>query len=177
VLVLAVSIRSLVLPLVAAALNALAAGAALGVLALVGDSLLGGPGYVETVAIAIAIATICGLSTGYELFALGRMREERERTGSARLAVANGLRHGAAPLCAWAAVTIAVFAAFATPSFASVRSFGAGLAVGTLAALLVCLVVLPAVMRLLGERSWWLPGWLERVMSRPRHDAGRQAAA
>jgi putative drug exporter of the RND superfamily len=170
-LVLAVSIRSLVLPLVAAALNALAAGAAVGVLALVGDALLEGPGYVETVAVAVTIATIFGVSIGYELFVLGRMREERERTASARLAVANGLRHSAAPLGAWMAVTIAVFAAFATPSFASVRSFGAGLVVGLLAALLACLVVLPAVMRRLGERSWWLPGWLERMMSRPQRAA------
>jgi RND superfamily putative drug exporter len=176
-LLLAVSTRSLVLPLVAAALNALVAGAALGVLALVGDALLGGPGYVETIAVAFTIATIFGLSIGYELFVLGRMREERERTGSARLAVANGLRRGAAPLGAWAAVTVAVFAAFATPSFASIRSFGVGIAAGTLAALLVCLVVLPAIMRLLGERSWWLPGWLERILSRRGRAAGRQAAA
>jgi RND superfamily putative drug exporter len=176
-LLLAVSLRSLVIPLVAAVLNALVAGAALGVLALVGDAVLAGPGYVETVAAAVTIATIFGLSIGYELFVLGRMREERERTGSTRLAVANGLRHGAAPLGAWAAVTVAVFAAFATPSFASIRSFGVGIAAGTLAALLVCLVVLPAVMRLLGERSWWLPGWLERVLARPRRAAGRQAAA
>jgi len=175
--VLAASLRSLVLPLIAAALNALTAGAALGVLALVDDSLLGGLHYVETVAVAVLIAAIFGLAIGCELFVLTRMREERERTGSAELAVANGLRSSAAPLAAWTAVMVAIFAAFATPSFASVRSFGVGLAVGTLlAAGLVCLLGLPAIMRLLGERSWWLPAWLvRRLPRRPRSAATAQS--
>lgn len=179
VLVLVPSIRSLALALAAAALNALTVGATLGVLALTANqSFFGGPGYIETVGLAVTIAVVFGLSIGYQLVVLGRMRQERERTGSTELAIANGLRYAGAPLAAWAAIMIAIFAAFATQSFASVRSFGVGLAVATfIAAFLVCLLGLPAVMKLLGDRSWWLPGWLERILPRPRRAVGHQVAA
>ena len=152
IVVLVVFVRSLVLSVVAAVLNALIAGATLGVLALVFDQ-------VVTIGAAVVIAMAFGLAIGYELHLLTRVREERVRTGDARQAVGDALRYGGVPLGASAVIMAALFGAFAATSFAGVRGVAVGLAVATcLAALLVCLVGLPAILRLLGDRAWWLPG-------------------
>ncbi len=144
-------VRSVALGVVAAVLNALVAGATLGVLALVFDQL-------ATIGAALVITMAFGLAIGYELLLLTRVREERVRTGDARSAVATTLQNAGAPLGASAVIMAALFAAFAVTSFAGLRGFAVGLAVATcLAALLACLVVLPAILRLLGDWAWWFP--------------------
>ena len=172
-LVLIPVIRSLVLPFVAAILNVLTVGATFGVLALLFDSsFLGGPGYIDTIGLGTTITVIFGLSIDYEVFVLARMREEYLRTGVTETAVTDGVRHTARVVTGAATIMIAVFFAFAISPFISIRNFGAGLAVAVFVdAFLVRLIALPAIMRLLDERCWWMPRWLDRLLPEPRQRA------
>lgn len=158
--------RSLVLPFVAAALNILTAAATIGLLAVFfNDSLLGGPGYVETTVLPATIMLLFGLALDYEVFVFARIREEYERTGSAEGAIANGLRHSAHVVTGAALIMLAVFLAFAASQFATIRNFGVAQATGVfIDAFIIRLVAIPSAMRALGAWGWWMPRWLDRVL-------------
>ena len=164
-LLLMVVFRSLLVPLKAALLNLLSIGAALGVMTLVFQhGLLGEQtGPIEAFVPVMVFAIVFGLSMDYEVFLVSRMHEEWRRTGDPARAVREGLATTGGVITAAAAIMVVVFGAFLLAPDRMLRQFGLGLAVAVLVDALVirCLVV-PAVMRLLGARAWWLPRWPAR---------------
>ncbi|ASR38291.1 hypothetical protein BAY61_28480 [Prauserella marina] len=166
-LLLAAVFRSLLIPLKAAVLNLLSIGASLGVVTLVfGQGLFGAqPGPIEAFVPVMIFAIVFGLSMDYEVFLVSRMHEEWRRTGNATLAVREGLATTGGVITAAAAIMIVVFGAFVLSSDRMLQQFGLGLAVAVLldAFVIRCLIV-PAVMKLLGERAWWLPRWLDKTL-------------
>jgi putative drug exporter of the RND superfamily len=112
-------------------------------------------------------AMLFGLSMDYEVFLLSRIREEWDNRHDNEHAVAFGLEHTGRIITACAIIMIAAFSGFTFGSFVGLQEFGLGLAVAIfLDATLVRGLLLPAVMTLLGERNWYLPRWMERLMTR-----------
>jgi RND superfamily putative drug exporter len=159
VLTLVVVLRALLLPLIAVALNMATIAVALGVLEwLTHQHLLGGPGYIDAASGAGIVAIMFVLSIDYEVFLLTRMREEWVAGHDHRRAISYGLRHTAGVITGSAAIMTAVFVAFAGASDVPLSEFGVGLTIAVLLdATVVRLLLLPALMRALGERVWWLP--------------------
>jgi putative drug exporter of the RND superfamily len=168
--------RSVVVPLKAVVMNLLASAAAFGVLTL---AVSGGPlgdlvGIPEATPVPILIpigvfAILFGLSMDYEVFLLSRIKEEYDRTGDNALAVADGLAKSARVITAGAAVMITVFLSFVLGQDVLAKMFGIGLASAVLIdATLVRMVLVPATMELLGDRNWWLPAWLDRLLPHVR---------
>jgi RND superfamily putative drug exporter len=165
-LTLVVIFRALLLPLVAVVLNLLTVGAAFGILAALVTAPgqpLGGADFLDAIS-AMGIFTVTfALSIDYEVFLLARMREGWVRYGDTERAVTYGLQHTAGVVTGAALIMTGVFLSFATSDVAGIRQFGVGLAIAViLDATVVRLVLLPAAMRLIGDRNWWLPGWLDR---------------
>ena len=101
----------------------------------------------------------------YEVFLLSRIKEEYDRTGDNALAVADGLAKSARVITAGAAVMVTVFLSFVLGEDVFGKMFGIGLAAAVLIdATIVRMVLVPATMELLGDRNWWLPGWLDRLL-------------
>jgi RND superfamily putative drug exporter len=166
VLVLLLVTRSLILPLLAAVFNLLTVSAILGLMALLFDgSLLGGPGYVDTAVIPATVILTFGLAIDYEVFIFARIREEYLRTGSTRLAIDDGLAHTAHVISGAAVIMIAVFLTFSIPPLANLRNLGISQAIGVfIDAFIIRFVILPATMRALGDRCWWIPKWLDAIL-------------
>ena len=166
--------RSLLVPLKAVIMNLLSVSAAYGVMVAVfqwgwGISLIGvgKEGPIESWAPLILFAVVFGLSMDYEVFLLSRIKEEYDRTGNNADAVANGLAKTARVITAAAAIMVCVFGAFVLGPERALKVFGLGMAVAVLIdATIVRLVLVPATMELLGDRNWWLPGWLDRILPR-----------
>jgi putative drug exporter of the RND superfamily len=164
--------RSLLVPLKAVILNLLSIGAAYGVVVAIfqwgwGASLVGvgREGPIEAWAPMMLFAIVFGLSMDYEVFLLSRMREEYDRTGDNATAVADGLATTARVITAAALVMFCVFASFALGDQRAIKLFGLGMAVAVLIdATLVRMVLVPATMELLGDKNWWLPKWLDRLL-------------
>lgn len=163
--------RSLLVPLKAVIMNLLSIGAAYGVIVAVfqwgwGANLLGvEPGPIEAWAPLMLFAIVFGLSMDYEVFLLSRIREDYDRTGDNAAAVAHGLVATAQVITAAAAVMVVVFAGFVFSHARALQLFGLGLATAVLVdATIVRLVLVPATMELLGDRNWWLPRWLDRIL-------------
>jgi putative drug exporter of the RND superfamily len=120
-------------------------------------------------------AILFGLSMDYEVFLISRIREEYLKHGNTSRAVADGLAKTARVITAAAAVMVVVFLAFLAAPDVFLKLFGIGLAAAIfLDATLVRMVLVPAVMQILGDRNWWIPDWLERIL--PRLDVERRAA-
>jgi putative drug exporter of the RND superfamily len=170
-------LRSLLLPLVAVALNLLTVAAAFGVLTLlfVGEEpALGGAGALDVISVAAIFAIAFALSIDYQVFLLTRTREEFVRTRSNAAAIRFGVDRTGGVVTGAAAIMISVFLAFGMSDFVVVRQFGIGLAVAVaLDATIVRLVLLPALMRLLGSRTWWLPRRLGALLPNLDVDAAR----
>lgn len=160
-----VAFRSLLLPLKAVLMNLLATGATVGLVVLVfqhglGEEILGftSPGYVQAYLPLSVFVLLFGLSMDYEVFLVGRMKEIWTETAANRLAVAGGLQHTARPITAAAAIMVAVFGSFVTADVLELKQFGFALAVGiAIDATLIRLVLVPALMRLMGDWNWWFP--------------------
>jgi RND superfamily putative drug exporter len=173
-LLLMATFRSLLVPLKAVIMNLLSIGAAYGVVVAVfqwgwGADLLGvgEPGPIESWAPMMLFAIVFGLSMDYEVFLLSRMKEEYDRTGNNAEAVADGLASTARVITAAAAIMFFVFAGFVLSIERALQLFGMGLAVAVLVdATIVRLVLVPATMELLGDRNWWLPRGLDRILPR-----------
>jgi putative drug exporter of the RND superfamily len=171
-ILLTVVFRSLLVPLKAVIMNLLSVGAAYGILVAVfqwgwGDSLLGvgREGPIEAWIPMMLFAVIFGLSMDYEVFLLSRIREDYDRTHDNATAVANGLAKTARVITAAAAIMFCVFMSFVLGDDRSLKMFGFGLAMAVLLdATVVRLVLVPATMELLGDRNWWLPRWLDRIL-------------
>jgi len=164
--------RSVLVPLKAVVMNLLSVGAAYGVLVAVfqwgwGTDLIGvgKAGPIEAWAPMMLFAITFGLSMDYEVFLLSRMREEYDRTGDNATAVADGLAATARVITAAALIMVCVFGAFVLGDDRSLKLFGLGLAVAVaIDATIVRMILVPATMELLGDRNWWLPKWLDRIM-------------
>ncbi len=168
-LVLVVVLRALLLAAIAVALNLATVAVAFGVLTLlfhVPDGWpLGGHNYVDAVGATIIFGLVFGLSIDYAVFLLSRMREHYDAHGDNAAAVEFGLARTAGVITGAAAIMMAVFIAFAGASIATVSQLGIGLTVAViLDATVVRIVLLPALMLLFGDRVWWLPKPLERVI-------------
>jgi RND superfamily putative drug exporter len=170
-LVLVLILRALPLAALAVGLNLATVAVAFGVLTLlsyVPDSWpLGGRPYIEAVGAVMIFGVVFGLSIDYAVFLLVRMREHHDREGDNAAAISYGLEKTARVITGAAAIMMAVFIAFAGAPIATVSQLGVGLTVAVLLdATVVRIVLLPALMLLIGERVWWLPRPLERVLPR-----------
>ena len=166
---LTVAFRSIVLAAVAIGLNLLSVGAAYGLIVLVflegvGRDLLG---FTEVEVIAawlplFLFAVLFGLSMDYTVFILSRIRERVTEGAATKDAVAYAVSSTARLVTGAALIIIAVFVGFAAGDQVEFQQMGFGVAVSLLIdATVVRLVLLPAVLALLGERTWYLPRWLE----------------
>jgi putative drug exporter of the RND superfamily len=171
-LLLLVTFRSLVVSVKAAVMTLLSIGAAYGMVAFLAEGGWAGqligidtetpvPPFIPV----IMFAVLFGLSMDYEVFLLSRVREEYLARRDTSSAVTEGLARTARVITAAALIMVAVFGAFALSSDVSLKLIGVGLATAVLVdATIVRMVLVPAVMQLLGDRSWWLPRWLDRVI-------------
>ncbi len=164
--ILVLVLRSLAVPLLAMLINLLTVSASFGLLALLfNTSLLGGPGYVDVTVIPGAIMVIFGLAIDYEVFVFARIREEYLRTGSTRQAIMLGLDRTAHVVTGAAVIMITVFLSFSVSGLMSLRNFGVAQAIAVfIDAFIVRLIIVPAVMLWLGDRCWWTPRWLARLL-------------
>jgi RND superfamily putative drug exporter len=111
----------------------------------------------------------------YEVFLVSRIREERERLGNASAAIVAGVARTAKVITAAAAIMVAVFGAFALSPDVMLKLIGIGLATAILIdATIVRMLLVPAVMRLMGERAWWTPRIL-RARGQHADRAGAEA--
>jgi RND superfamily putative drug exporter len=170
-LMLVLVLRALLLSLVAVALNLATIAAAFGALQLMfGLNLFEGPRTIDAVSAAGVFAIMFVLAIDYEVFLLTRMREAWIAHHDHEAAIADGLRSTASVIAGAAVIMSAVFLAFAASGLASLSQFGAGLTVAVLLdATVVRLLLLPAIMRAIGPRVWWLPAWLERRLPGIEH--------
>ncbi len=165
--VLAVLLRSIVLPFKAVLMNVLSLSAAFGALVWIFDqghlsSFLGfTAGPLDPTIPVLLFCVVFGLSMDYEVFLLTRMQEEWHRSGDNRRAVADGLERSGRLVTGAAAIMACVFLAFALASVVTIKAIGVGMAVAVIVdASLVRALVVPAVMRLLGRANWYAPRWL-----------------
>ncbi|MGZ4217688.1 MAG: MMPL family transporter [Solirubrobacteraceae bacterium] len=177
-LLLLITFRSIVIPLTAIVLNMLSVGAAYGVLALVfqhtwAEGLLGfkSTGAITSWLPLFLFVILFGLSMDYHVFILSRVREAHDKGMATSDAVAHAIKSTAGPVTSAAVVMVAVFAIFASLGALEFKQLGVGLAVAILLdATLIRAVLLPAVMKLLGDANWYLPerlGWLPRLEHEP----------
>lgn len=157
--------RSIVLPVKAILINLLATGAALGITVSVfqwgiGESVLDftSTGFLQVYLPTVVFVILFGLSMDYEVFLIRRIREYWESTGDNQHAVAAGLTHTARPITAAAAIMVVVFGSFVTADVLELKQLGLALAVAVaIDAIVVRLVLVPALMRLFGDANWWFP--------------------
>lgn len=171
-LLLTVAFRSILIGVKAAILNLLSVGAAYGVIVAVfqwgwGSSLVGIeekvpiPSFVPMLMFAI----VFGLSMDYEVFLLSRVHEAWIATKDSHRAVAIGIGATARVITTAAAIMVVVFLSFVLDDDPTVKMLAVGMAVAVLIdASIVRMVLVPSVMTLLGERAWWLPRWLDRII-------------
>jgi RND superfamily putative drug exporter len=173
-LLLAVVFRSLLIPLVAAIMNLLSFGVALGVMTAAfqfgyGKSVLG---FSQAAPMtnwipAIMFAILFGLSTDYEVFLISRMHEEWTLTGDNKRAVIRGQAETGRVITAASLIMILVFASFIIGGQLPIQQIGLGFAVAIFVdAYLIRTVLVPTVMHVLGRANWWLPAWLDRILPR-----------
>ncbi|HEY6031842.1 MAG TPA: MMPL family transporter [Gaiellaceae bacterium] len=176
-----VAFRSLVIAAKAILLNLLSVAASYGVLVLVfqhgvGKGLLGfsATAGIDPVVPLLLFVILFGLSMDYHVFIISRIRETFDRGASTDEAIAHGIKSTAGVVTSAAIVMVCVFAIFGTLSLLFFKMFGVGLATAVfLDATIVRAVLLPATMKLLGDRNWYLPRWLEWM---PRLDHEAEAA-
>jgi RND superfamily putative drug exporter len=118
-------------------------------------------------------AIVFGLSMDYEVFLIARVKEEYDKGSTNEKAVADGLAKTARVITAAAAIMVVVFGSFLLESDRVVKLMGFGLAIAVLLdATVVRMVLVPATMELLGDRNWWLPRWLDRILPRINIEGG-----
>jgi RND superfamily putative drug exporter len=181
--------RSLVVPAKAIVMNLLSVGAAYGLIVLVFQK--GGPGIGASIANFLGFeqvdaieawlplflfSILFGLSMDYHVFLLTRIREHYDRTGNNTESVAYGLRTTGGIITGAAVIMVAVFAGFAAGRMVALQEMGFGLAVAVfMDATIVRSILVPSAMKLLGDRNWYLPTWLQWLpkLDVEGHDAER----
>ena len=170
-LLLLVAFRSLVIPLTAAAMNLLAAGASFGVVVAIfqfgwgSEALgLGKGGPIDAWAPVMFFAILFGLSMDYQVFLVSRMYEEWLHTKDNKRAIIVGQAETGSIITAAALIMIAVFGGFVLGDQRAIKLFGIGLASAVfLDAFLLRTILVPSMMHIIGDRNWYLPKWLDRV--------------
>ena len=165
---------SLVVPLKAVLMNILSLGASFGAMVWIFQEghLSGLLGFDSVGALDLWMPVLIlifafGLSMDYEVFLLSRIKEVHDQTGDNDLAVAVGLQRSGRIITSAAALIVVVFAGFATGEVLAVKQLGVGLAIAVIVdATLVRTLLVPATMKLLGERNWWAPAPLRRFHQR-----------
>jgi RND superfamily putative drug exporter len=160
--------RSVTIAAVSVFLNVLSMAAAFGVMVAVfqhgwGAGLVGarGVGAIESWIPLFSFVILFGLSMDYHVFVVSRIREAHDHGLPTREAVAHGIGISAGVVTSAAVIMVAVFGVFATLSMTVFKQLGVGLAVAILLdATVVRGVLLPSVLSVLGDRTWWLPRWL-----------------
>jgi RND superfamily putative drug exporter len=183
-LFLLLTFRSIVLPLKAVVLNVLSTGATMGLVVLVfqqgvGSSVLGftSTGFIQAYLPLTVFAVLFGLSMDYEVFLIRRMQEERQNGADNCEAITAGVEHTGRPITAAAAIMFAVFGSFVSAGILELKQFGFALAVAVaIDATLIRLLLVPALMRLLGDASWWLPSRLSRLLPSKPHERVNDAS-
>ncbi|WP_329441812.1 MMPL family transporter [Streptomyces canus] len=181
IVLLLVVFRSLLVPLKAALGFLLSVLASLGAVVVVfqeghGAGLLGveTTGPIMSLMPIFLVGIVFGLAMDYEVFLLSRMREAYVHGETSHQAVTSGFRHSARVVVAAALIMIAVFAGFIGESDSMIKMIGFGLASAVLLdAFVVRMAIVPAVLALLGDKAWWLPTWLDRIL--PRVDVEGEA--
>ncbi len=183
-LLLLVVFRSFVIPVQAALMNLLSIGASLGIVQAVfergwGAGLFGSQaGPIDSFIPVLTFAIVFGLSMDYEVFLVSRVHEEWQVRRDPSAAVREGLARTGRVITAAAAVMVAVFGAFAISGDRVLAMFGLAMASAVfLDALVVRMLLLPAVLQLLGRRTWAMPRWLDRRLPRIAIEAEGQDAA
>ncbi|BCW05208.1 MMPL family transporter [Arthrobacter sp. NtRootA1] len=164
--------RSIVVPLLATGGFLLSLAAAFGaVVAVYQWGWLGAifdvanPGAVLSFLPIILIGVLFGLAMDYQVFITSGMRESFMHGENAKHAVRTGFSHAAAVVTAAAIIMVSVFSGFIFSHLTMVRPLGFAMAFGVLIdAFVVRMTIVPAVMYLLGEKAWWLPKWLQRIL-------------
>ena len=182
-LLLLVVFRSLVIPVQAAIMNLLSIAASLGIVqAIFERGWLGAQaGPIDAFIPVLVFAIVFGLSMDYEVFLVSRVHEEWQARRDASVAVREGLARTGRVITAAAAVMVAVFGAFAISGDRILAMFGLAMASAVLLdAVVVRMLLLPAVLQLLGRTTWTLPRWLDRRLPRvaiepEAHPASRPA--
>ncbi len=186
-LFLMVVFRSVLVPLKAVIMNMLAIGAAYGIVVAVfqwgwlSDITGFTPGPVEAFLPMMLFAIVFGLSMDYEVFLLTRMREEYDRTGDNSTSVTDGLAMTARVITAAAAIMVFIFGSFVLESNRVIQIMGLGLAVAVaIDATIIRMLLVPATMELLGDRNWWIPKWLDKILPNlivePAHEPAQDEA-
>jgi len=171
-LLLMIAFRSIVVPLTAAVMNLLAAGAAFGLVTLVfqdgfASSLIeiGRKGPVEAFLPVMLLAILFGLSMDYQVFLVSRMHEEWVHTGDNGRSVRVGQADTGRVITAAATIMVLIFGSFIFQGQRIISEFGIGLAGAVfLDAFVLRTVLVPAVMHLIGPANWWLPRRLDRAL-------------
>ncbi|MFE4457118.1 MMPL family transporter [Nocardia tengchongensis] len=172
ILLLMVVFRSIAVPIKAALGFLLSVGAAFGVIVAVFQwgwlaDLIGvhQTGPVMSMMPIFLIGVVFGLAMDYEVFLVTRMREAFAHGETAHEAIVTGFRHSGRVVVAAAAIMIAVFAGFIGGGEPMIKMMGLGLAAAVFFdAFIVRMTLVPAVLALLGDKAWWLPGWLARIL-------------
>jgi RND superfamily putative drug exporter len=172
VLLLMLVFRSILVPLKAALGFLLTVGATFGITVLIFQEghlagLLGvsTPGPLVSFLPILLIGILFGLAMDYEVFLVSRMREDYVHGASAQEATISGMGHGARVVTAAALIMMSVFAGFVLIDDPIIKSMGFALAAGVAVdAFIVRMTIVPAVISLLGQRAWWLPRWLDRLL-------------
>jgi RND superfamily putative drug exporter len=172
VLLLVMAFRSLWIPLVSALFNLLSVAAAYGVVVAVfqegiGASLLGADSGVPIISFlpVMLFAILFGLSMDYNVFLLSRIHEAYNQGDAARESVIHGMARIGKVVVFAGLIMAAVFLSFVMQDDLIGKMFGLGLGLAILIdVLIVRMVIAPAMVTILGDRAWWLPGWLDRVL-------------
>lgn len=168
-ILLTIAFRSIVVPAKAIVMNLLSVGAAYGLIVAVSQKGVGagilGFQQVEVIEAWLPLflfSVLFGLSMDYHVFLLSRIREHFDQTGDNTESVAYGLRTTAGIITGAALIMVAVFGGFAAGRMVAFQQMGFGLAVAVLIdATIVRSILVPASMKLLGDRNWYLPSWLQ----------------
>jgi putative drug exporter of the RND superfamily len=168
-LVMIIIVRAPLLATLAVLLNLATVGVAFGVIVLLFNVPHGYPGgghtYVDAIGAVAMFGVVFGLSIDYAVFLLMRMKETYDKNGDNAEAISVGLEKTARLITGAAAIMMAVFIAFAAAPIATVSQLGIGLTVAVLLdATVIRIVLLPALMLLLGDRVWYVPPWLDRIL-------------
>jgi RND superfamily putative drug exporter len=179
-LLLARGLKSILLPLKAVLLNALSVAGSYGILVLifqhgVGMQALWGTntyGAIDRMAPVLIFGFLFGVSMDYEVFILSRVREAYDRTGSTRQSIIEGLSRTGRLVTSAALILCFALGSLSTANDITVRQIAAGLAAGVLLdAVVVRMLLLPALVSLFGKANWWMPVWAVRLLRLPKADA------
>jgi RND superfamily putative drug exporter len=182
---LARAFRSIVLPIKAAILNLVSLGAAFGIIVFIfqeghGSSLwnITATGAITAWIPLMIFAFLFGLSMDYEVFMLTRMREAYDETGSTEKAIELGLARTGKLVTSAALILMFAFLVLSSSPGFEIKEFAIGLAAGIIFdATVIRALLVPSLMRLLGQANWWMPDWTRAALFLPRREPAPETAA